>query len=459
MKRNELIALSALWIIADALAIYAALNVAFDVRYSIAWLPLIEKLVPITERYAVIIPLAIPLWLMLFAFNQLYDLRYLLAGLQEYGKVLVACSLGVLLLIVLSFVEPNLSVSRSWLVFCWFFSILFVSAERFLIRRVVRLLRGRGYFLTRALIVGANEHAKAIARQFAPAKQSGVEVVGFVDDYLPLDSRVLGDLRVLERPTALARVASETRATEAIVVQGAIAWESFMEIITQSASSLNDVQIKLSPGFYELLSTGVTLSHEGFVPLLALEKNRITGIDALLKNILDYALSLSALVMVSPIIAIAALLVRLATRGPVFEPYPVLGAGQKPFVTWKFRTHLADPERNTQDHAFAKPLYRLGLDKLPQLVNVLRGEMSLVGPRPIPLGRASIYQEWLPTLLAVKPGLTGPWVVAGREVQSTEDEIRLDLYYIRRWTIWLDLQILLQTVLRLFQGVRPVTRR
>lgn len=458
MRRKDHLALVVFLLIADASAIYAALNVAFYVRYNLDW-SFIEKLVPITERYEVMIPLAVPLWLILFAFNQLYDLRHLLAGLQEYGKVIVACTLGILVLIVLSFIEPNLSVSRSWLVFCWVLAILFVGAARFLIRRIVRVMRGRGYFLTRAIIVGANEHAQAIARQLAPAKHSGVQVIGFVDDYLPLDSRVLGDLRVLERPTALARVASEMHATEAIVVQGAIAWESFMEIITQSASALSDVQIKLSPGFYELLSTGVTLSHEGFVPLLALEKNRITGVDALLKNILDYGLAALAFLVVSPIIVIAALLVRLAAHGSVFEPYYVLGAGQKPFTTWKFRTHLADPARNTEDHAFAKPMYRMGLDKLPQFINILRGEMSFVGPRPIPAARAAIYQEWLPTLLAVKPGFTGPWVVAGRDVQTLEDEIRLDLYYIRRWTIWLDLQILLQTLLRLFEGVRPVTKR
>jgi lipopolysaccharide/colanic/teichoic acid biosynthesis glycosyltransferase len=85
--------------------------------------------------------------------------------------------------------------------------------------------------------------------------------------------------------------------------------------------------------------------------------------------------------------------------------------------------------------------------------------MSLVGPRPIPAARAAVYQEWLPTLLAVKPGFTGPWVVGAHEVQTLDDEIRLDLYYIRSWTIWLDIQILLQTGLRLFEGVRPVTKR
>jgi len=219
------------------------------------------------------------------------------------------------------------------------------------------------------------------------------------------------------------------------------------------------LEIKLSPGFYEIMATGVRLSHDGFVPLLALEKNRITGLDALMKNALDYSVSVIALLMISPLILFTALLVRFAARGSVFEPYYVLGAGQKSFTTWKFRTHRAEPERNTEDHSIAKPLYRMGLDKLPQFINVLRGEMSLVGPRPIPVPRAAIYQEWLPTLLTVKPGFTGPWVVAGSEAQSLEDEIRLDLYYIRRWTIWLDLQILLQTVFRLFQGARPAMKR
>ncbi len=459
MQRKEFLLLLTLWLVSDALAIYAALNVAYDVRYNFDWLPLIEKLVPITERYQIVIPAAVPLWLLIFAFNRLYDRRYTLNGLQEYGKIVIACSLGILVLVVLSFFEPNLSVSRSWLILCWFLAILFTSATRFAIRRIVRWARRRGYWLTRALIVGANEHAKAIARQLTPATHSGVQVVGFLDDYLPTDTRVLDDLRVLDRPTALAAMARATGAREAIVVQGAIAWESFMEIITQAHSTLNDLDLKLSPGFYEILATGVRVSNDGFVPLLAIEKNRITGVDALLKSVLDYGASLLALVLVSPLLLVTMLFVKIVAPGSVFEPYHVLGAHQKPFTTWKFRTHYADPARRTVDYPLAWWLYRLGLDKLPQFINILRGEMSLVGPRPIPVARAAVYQEWLPTLLAVKPGFTGPWVVGAREVLTLEDEIRLDLYYIRNWTIWLDLQILLQTALRLLEGVRPVTKR
>ena len=455
MRRKESLLLHALLVFGDALAIYVALNVAFNVRYNISWLPLIERLEPITERYAVVIPASVPLWLILFAFDGLYDLRYLLSGLQEYGKVVIGCTLGILILIVVSFAEPNLSVSRSWLVFSWFISIFFVSAARFAIRRVVQLLRARGHLLTRAVIVGANEHAQTIARQLTPATSSGVQVIGFLDDYLPRDTRVVDELRVLDRPTALARVASEVHATEAIVVQGAIAWESFMEIITQSASVLDDLEIKLSPGFYEIMATGVRLSHDGFVPLLALEKNRITGVDALLKGVLDFSVAIVAAILLSPLLALITLLVKFITRGDVLEAHHVLGVREKPFTTWKFRTRIDQ----MKDHVLGYPLYRAGLDKLPQIFNVLRGEMSLVGPRPIPTYRAQVYHEWLPTLLTVKPGLTGPWVVDGAAVDSLEAEIRLDLYYIRNWTIWLDLQIILQTILRLFQGQRPAVKR
>ena len=455
MRRKESLLLHALLVIGDAVAIYVALNVAFNVRYNISWLPLIERLEPITERYAVVIPASVPLWLILFAFDGLYDLRHLLSGLQEYGKIVVGCTLGILILIVLSFAEPNLSVSRSWLVFSWFISILFVSAARFAIRRLVQILRARGHLLTRAVIVGANEHAQTIARQLTPATSSGVQVIGFLDDYLPRDTRVVDDLRVLDRPTALARVAREVRATEAIVVQGAIAWESFMEIITQSASALDDLEIKLSPGFYEIMATGVRLSHDGFVPLLALEKNRITGVDALLKGVLDFSVGIVSVILLSPLLALIALLIKFITRGDVLERHDVLGVREKPFTTWKFRTRTDQ----MKDHILGYPLYRAGLDKLPQIFNVLRGEMSLVGPRPIPMYRAQVYHEWLPTLLTVKPGLTGPWVVDGAAVDSLEAEIRLDLYYIRNWTIWLDLQIVLQTLLRLFQGQRPAVKR
>jgi lipopolysaccharide/colanic/teichoic acid biosynthesis glycosyltransferase len=456
MRRNELYFLLLLWIAGDAVAIYAALNIAYGVRYNLDWLPLVERLVPISERYALVIPAAIPLWLVIFAFNRLYDPRYLLTGLQEYGKVVIGCTLGILVLIVLSFVEPNLSVSRTWLVFSWFSTVVFVSAMRFVIRRFVHVLRTRGRLLTRAVIVGANEHAKAIARQLTPATESGIKVVGFLDDYLPHDTLVLDDLRVLERPTALARVACEMQATEAIVVQGAIAWESFMEIITHSVSSLNGLEIKLSPGFYEIMSTGVRLTQDGFVPLLVLEKNRITGVDAVLKALLDTLVSLAALVMVSPLIALVAVGLKIVSPGPVLDSYPVLGMRERQFTTWKFRTRDLRADR---DHALGHLIYRLGLDKLPQFFSILRGDMSLVGPRPVPTERALLYQEWLPTLASVKPGITGPWVVSGAAVDSLEAEIRLDLYYIRNWTIWLDLQILLQTGLRLFQGVRPTTKR
>jgi lipopolysaccharide/colanic/teichoic acid biosynthesis glycosyltransferase len=455
MRSKETLLLRAVWLIGDAAAVYLALNFAFNIRYNIDWIPLVDRLTPITERYAIMIPASVPLWLILFAFNGLYDAHYLLSGLAEYGKVVSGCTLGILVLIVLSFVEPNLSVSRSWLVFSWFSCILFVSAVRFAVRRGVQVLRARGRMLRRAVIVGANEHAQTIARQLSPATESGVQIVGFLDDYLPRDTRVVGELKILDRPAALARIAVEQRIEEAIVVQGAIAWESFMEIITQSASSLDGLEIKLSPGFYEIMATGVRLSHDGFVPLLVLEKNRITGFDALLKGLLDYSVGLAAFIVLSPLLALIVVLVKLIVRGNVLEPHAVLGVREKQFTTYKFRTR----SDKMKDHVLGYPLYRSGLDKLPQVLNVLRGEMSLVGPRPIPTYRSHVYQEWLPTLLTVKPGLTGPWVVDGAAVDSLEAEIRLDLYYIRNWTIWLDLQILLQTVLRLFQGQRPAVKR
>lgn len=455
MSPKEQRLLVSLLLLVDALAIFAALVAAFFVRYNLTWLPLVERLEPITTRYQIIIPLAIPLWLALFALNRLYDKRFLLIGLEEYRRAIIACSMGILVLIVLSFAEPNVSISRSWLAFSWAFSILFVSMVRFAIRRVVKIFRARGYFLSRAIIVGANEQAKAIARQLQPPTESGVQVIGFVDDFLPRDTTVLDDLKVLARPAALAQLAAESGATELIVVQGAVAWESFMEIITRSASSLNALDIKLSPGFYELMATGVRVSNDGFVPLLALEKNRITGLDAQMKNLLDYSVCLVAIILLSPIIFLAMLAVKFATRASVFEPYQNLGAGQKPYTTWKFRTR----RDQVHDHAFGRFLYRSGVDKLPQLWSVLRGDMSLVGPRPIPIARADPYQEWLPTLLSVKPGLTGPWVVGGMDAATLDAEIRLDLYYIRSWTIWLDLQIILQTFLRLFQGARPIVTR
>jgi lipopolysaccharide/colanic/teichoic acid biosynthesis glycosyltransferase len=504
MTKQERIALITTLVLLDTLAIGAALALAYYLRIASGLLPYSgpHNLAGYTRMAGMVLPV----WLLICAGAQLYDPRLLLGGPQEYGQVVKACTFGVIALITLSFWERGVMLSRGWLLLAWALSIILTGGARFAFRRVIFLLRRRGRFITRALVVGANEQAKAIVRQFHTPEGPGVQVLGFLDDYLPPGTRVMGDpsagpstssggasgqapstgrrgepfdgaqdrpvepsghcLEVLGTPADLERVARETGAGEVIIVPDALAWESFQEIIQQVASTLNDLEVKLSPGFYEILTTGVKVSHKAFVPLLTVERVRITGIDALLKNLLDYGVGAVLLVLTAPLTGLIALILWLVDGHPVLDRHPVLGLGGRLFRTHKFHTGLLGSTRrslvqplpaalNNPGHAsrLGAFLYRTALDKLPQLFDVLRGRMSLVGPRTISVDSEDRYGPWLPSLLTVKPGITGPWAVSN--VPTLDDEVRLTIYYIRNWTIWFDLQILFQTARRLLRPNGP----
>jgi lipopolysaccharide/colanic/teichoic acid biosynthesis glycosyltransferase len=476
----------------DALGVALAFGAAYWLRIASNLLP--ERAFEEFPVYLRVSLLIIPIWLAIFAANHLYDVRYALGGLDLYVQIAKACIYGIVAVIMLSYWVRVATLSRGWLVLAWLFGVIFVGGGRFLFRRAIYELRRRGYLHVRALIVGANEQGRAMARQFGAAPRAGVEVVGFIDDFLPTGALVtLEDtgtephasstapgtesLRVLGGPDRLLDVVRSYGVSEVVVVTNAIAWETFQEIIHAARGSVDGdelpIEIKLSPGFYEILTTGVRVTQEAFVPLLLVNRQRITGLDALLKGVLDYSLSLVTLTLALPFLALIGVTLRLVSAGEVIDRHEVLASGGGAFTTWKFHTGLGHTPRPLFAHPLsdrldltaggaataAAPaehvtglqrfLYDTGLDKLPQVLNILRGEMSWVGPRTVSLGQVDVHSTWLPNLLTVKPGLTGPWAVG--EQRSLDEEMRLTMYYIRNWTIWLDVQILAQTARRVLR--------
>jgi lipopolysaccharide/colanic/teichoic acid biosynthesis glycosyltransferase len=195
-------------------------------------------------------------------------------------------------------------------------------------------------------------------------------------------------------------------------------------------------------------------------------KVRLTGSDTIMKLVLDYVMAIGSLLVLSPFLAMAAIMVKRSSPGPIVHKRLVMGLNGKQFHAYKFRTmvtngdevlaqhpelkeelarnhKLKDDPRVTRIGAF---LRKFSLDELPQLFNVLKREMSLVGPRMISPEEVSMYKQFDMNLLTVLPGMTGVWQVSGRSDVSYEERVRLDMYYIRNWSIWLDLQILFQTI-------------
>jgi len=408
----------------------------------------------------------------IFAFYSLYDAEYLFVGVKEYGNVVNACTMGLASLVLYSFVDRGNvhELSRGWLVMVWGFSIAAVTLMRFTYRRVIHRLRERGYFARRALIIGPNREGVQVARQLLDSPNGGIQVVGLVgagpsEGDLPEGLSLVGELAALEK------LIERHQVQELIVIPSALDHETLLGIYRDWGTS-NNVQVRLSSGLYELFTTGVQVKQVGFVPLLSLDRIRITGIDSVLKSITDYTLAALGVVMLSPLLAFLAVLIRRDSCGPVIYRRRVVGLHGKEFGAFKFRTMIPDadaclandPELKKEWDETGKiqndpritqvgrVLRRFSLDELPQLFNVLRGEMSLVGPRMITPPELRHFGPWQHNLLTVKPGMTGLWQVSGRSDVSYDERVRLDMYYIRNYTIWLDFKLLVNTVTAVLAG-------
>jgi lipopolysaccharide/colanic/teichoic acid biosynthesis glycosyltransferase len=419
-RRGRLLLLASL-VATDTLALVFALVGAH-------WL-VIQHSLP-AGPYALALALGAVPWVASFAALRLYDLETVLEDSQEYATVATACTYGILLIVVLAALVNSGNLSLQWLFAAWGGGILAAGAGRFIMRRVVRSMRRRGHLMARALVVGADEQGRTIARQLRSESDSGLHVLGFVDDFLPRGTPVQDGLLVLGHPGVLSALVRAENVAELIVVPGALAWESFQQILAEMTLN-GGPRIRLSPGYYDLLATTPRVAHRNFVPLFVVDSARLNGFDALLKALLDYGLGLVLFIVTLPLLAVLAL--AQFGRGPIFRPHHYLGIGGRSFRAVTLETPAGSP------------LARTGLQRLPLLWVVLTGRMSLVGPRPIEPHERGTVARWLPSLASVRPGLSGPWAVV--PVAGLEEEMRAALYYIRNWTIWLDLQVLAQTLL------------
>lgn len=371
------------------------------------------------QHYLVLIALMLPVVWALFARQGLYDPQTLFAGSREYGALLRGCAASALALVVLSF-AIHLPVSRMWTVLSAAMALVTMGAARFAGRRLRHRLRGQGLLTSLALLVGAGQQAVSVARQLN-RKTSGIELVGVLDDYLPIGTVIAPGLEVLGPSSRLTDVAALTGARDVIVVPEALPWESLQAVLARSTHSSDRLRVHLVGGLYDMLAAGVRLSEHCGIPLLTVKKAALGPVEAALKRALDCGVSGALLVVLAPLAAFEAL--RLTVRGmAVLERRPILDRSGHAFDLLSFPADIAT--RST--------LVR----KLPSLGRVLAGQLSIVGPRPVAAAESGAAARLQP--FALRPGLTGLW----RQAHEPDEQLLLDLYYLRSYSIWLDLQVL-----------------
>lgn len=423
----------AILVLFDVCCLTVALLTSYYLRIGSTLLPYYATTDPALYLHTLL--WVLPFWIASFAFEGLYGANALGEGPQEYCAVFKACAIGILAVMVVDYWQRNHPLSRGVLLLTLAFSVVLTSGMRFIGRRVMRRLHLKGRVKTNVLVVGANEHARAVARQLLRNRQAGLVPSGFLDDHLPVGSEILPGIPVVGSPADLSRVAGEIGTTTAIVIPEALAWESWHDLLRDVVEGCNGINVWVSPGMYDRLVMSRTVCRRAGISMIEFKDQWLSGADSALKNIFDYGVGL---ILLGPIAAVSLLIVAarlLTARGPVLRRDLGIGIHGRFFYRYHFRTDSANGGRTY----LGETLARYGLDRLPELINVFRGEMSVVGPRPA--FTVHTLQDRLAPVLRMKPGIIGPWVESASDFDEMDEHA---LTYIRDWTVWTDLRILLK---------------
>jgi exopolysaccharide biosynthesis polyprenyl glycosylphosphotransferase len=433
--------------------------------------------------YAVLLPLVIPIRLLLLRYYDLYRVRGEFSFVDDVARVFKATAIGSLLIVAAAFMYRGgvayrtFSYSRAIFAIDFLLAFAGVGLLRTVVRAAQIAIRRRGVNLIPTLIVGRGPEAALCIREMRARPELGYRVIGLVENgHVAAGADtfegvpVIGDLKTL--PQAI----RESAANEVIISDPNVPGEVLFDVMIQTGRR-RGVEFRIAPTLLNCLPSKTEIDQVGSLPMVTLFRSPLSGAARFLKRASDLVITTLALVLLAPFWLLVALLIKLDSRGPVFYKQERVGMDGRVFLFYKFRTMHAgaddarhrefqrkyikgEPESNLGDDArpayklrgdervtrLGKILRRTSIDELPQLFNVVRGDMSVVGPRPPIPYEVESYELWHRKRLDMKPGITGLWQVSGRNRLPFDEMVRMDLYYIENWSLLLDLKIILQTL-------------
>jgi len=457
----------------DLVLINIAFLVAYTIRYTLKFGPFRghSDFVPTTlQHWTGFQALLSVVMLCTLGLTGLYRLRLGREWVNECFLVGRAVLVGMSLLIVFGyFFTPDFSHSRWVLVYTLLLLVAFLGLGKLLGRFIfARLHRATGWGVRRVLVAGDTPVGKVLMQNLLRKRSAGYEVVGFVRGRGDERKQAFGRFPCLGTVDVIAQLAAQNAIDEVIIALPSASHEEIDDI--RAHCTHYHVAFKLVPDLFELSLSRVGLDDVAGIPLIDVQGTALRGVNAALKRILDISVASLVLLLGSPLIGLVILAIRLDSPGPIVFRQTRVGKGGRHFICFKFRSMVHNAEallpelmqrRQNKDILFkdkhdprmtrvGRFIRRVSLDELPQLWNVLRGEMSLVGPRP-PLPReVERYEAWHRRRLDAQPGITGLWQVSGRSALPFEEMVMMDLYYIDRWSLGLDLRILVQTGVTVF---------
>ena len=437
-------------ILSDAFWYFMSFLVAYFIRNDLGASP-IQPL----EIYLRVIPFVLILVIIVFYLSGLYEQKQRINQISEIYQLTKAVTFTLILIMAASFLQKY-DYSRGLVLTFWVTSLFFINFGRYLVRAVRKYLFKKGYGIIRILIIGAGRTGRKLASEIEAYRDFGYYIVGFLDDRTkPRKSRY----KFLGQTQHLLEVIKKRQIHQVFIADPAVSHEDILDII-QRCEKL-PIKIKVVSNIFEIITGGINIREIEGIPSIDLGKERANIFYLFFKRFLDLILSLVGLIVAFPFLLIAALAIKFDSKGPVLFAQKRIGRRGKPFKLYKLRTMHQKAATDTYSPRSKKDpritpvgriLRKFSLDEFPQLWNVLKGEMSIVGPRPEMPFIAEKYTEWQKRRLDVKPGITGLWQVLGRKNLPLEENLEYDFYYIQNRSFLLDLVIIFKTVFVVLTG-------
>ena len=409
------------------------------------------------------------LWLSSFLAIGVYTPRKIIRWFDETQRVVLAHTIAALSLAGLLYLA-NIELLRLIYAYFYIFTIMALLGYRWVLRVWHRINRSTSDSVARILIVGAGRVGSEIVAEFQRQKWPGIEFVGFLDDDMAKQEAELLGMPILGSTSQAVRVIRDNNVDEVIVALPPQAHSRLVDLVADLYET--PVRVRVVPDYFELAFFGATVESLGGIPLIGLRDPAIDGFQRFVKRLVDIGLSAAGLFLLLPILLITTISIWLDDRGPIFYAAPRVGENGKLFPMLKFRSMVVDADKMQQNinvaggngdliHKSASDprvtrvgrfIRRTSIDELPQLINVLKGDMSLVGPRPELPWLVEKYEPWQRKRFAVPQGITGWWQVNGRSDNLMHLHTDQDLYYIQNYSLWLDMQILWRTITVVLRG-------
>jgi exopolysaccharide biosynthesis polyprenyl glycosylphosphotransferase len=453
-------------VVADALCINVAFYLAYALRYQAEWPYPVEDV--FYAPYRLYFPVGVllsALLLVVFRIEGLYSDNAGETWFDEVYRLVNGTTTGIVIAVVFYFFYRPVVYSRLVFFYAAVLIVLLLAMVRWVKHMGLDYLRRRGIGVARVLIVGAGEVGRAVIRSIVAHPELGYQIVGFVDDDPEDGGNDLGRIRCLGPTSRVASLVRDGSIDQVIVTLPWVYHRQILAIMGECQSL--DVEARVVPDIFQMSLNRVDVQQLDGIPLLGLREPRISGLNRAAKRAVDVVAGLVGVLGMALIYVPVAIAIKLDSPGPVLYSQERVGRHGKRFMIYKFRSmcdgadeqqrelldkneadgplfKIRDDPRSTR---VGKLLRRMSLDEWPQFINVLRGDMSLIGPRPNRPAEVEEYKQWQRRRLDVKPGMTGLWQVSGRSDVPFDEMVLLDIYYIDNWSFYLDAKIAVRTVL------------